>query len=278
MNCLQANKYPIKQVLELHGKYPQKENSYTGFFFALDRDEKSPSLHVDYKKNTAFDFGTGRKFDVVSIVQIIHKCTVVDALKIIASFSFSEQNYFSPMEISKGYTIEKVCEIENWKLKNYLKDRRLDTQSEHLCEVVYKYKSNEKSYYGVGFKNDSGGFEFSNSLGFKRCLGKKDVTSIIKDTSSLKVFESWSDYLSYLVIYNNTDFLNSDFIVLNSTSMVHKVEGHLDNYERIELYLDNDNAGSLATANLIKCKPNIEDCRLLYRDYKDLNEMLKASF
>jgi hypothetical protein len=38
--------------------FPVKENPKTAFYFAFDREEKIPSLSVDFVKNKAFDFGT----------------------------------------------------------------------------------------------------------------------------------------------------------------------------------------------------------------------------
>lgn len=87
MNCKNIKeKVGIRSVLESFGLFPLKENRKTAFYFALDREEKIPSLSVDFKNNQAFDFGTGRSYDVISIVQLIKKCSVSDALKYLSQF------------------------------------------------------------------------------------------------------------------------------------------------------------------------------------------------
>ncbi len=99
MNCetIKQN-VGIRTVLESFGHFPVKENHKTGFYFALDREEKIPSLSVDFIKNKAFDFGTGKSYDVISIVQQMNQCSVSEALKYLSTFEFSSQNEF-PNEV-----------------------------------------------------------------------------------------------------------------------------------------------------------------------------------
>jgi 5S rRNA maturation endonuclease (ribonuclease M5) len=56
--------------------------------------------------------------------------------------------------------------------------------------------------------------------------------------------------------------------------MIHNIKNSLENYENIELYFDNDEAGSRAAEMLKNEMENVEDCRVLYSDFKDLNEYL----
>ena len=91
MNCSEAKNISIREVLESFSLFPSKENSRTAFYFALDREEKTPSLSVDFIKNTAFDFGTGKSYDIISIVQTMKRCSVSDALKYLEQFNFSFQ-------------------------------------------------------------------------------------------------------------------------------------------------------------------------------------------
>ena len=63
-------------------------------------------------------------------------------------------------------------------------------------------------------------------------------------------------------------------MILNSVSMINKIKNSLKNYETIDLYFDNDEAGNRAV-NVIKNESeNAEDCRLLYTNFKDLNDWL----
>ena len=81
MNCEQIkDKVGIREVLESFSLFPVKDNQRAAFYFALDRKESTPSLSVDFTKNKAFDFGTGKSYDVVSLVQQMNQCSVSEAL------------------------------------------------------------------------------------------------------------------------------------------------------------------------------------------------------
>ena len=56
--------------------------------------------------------------------------------------------------------------------------------------------------------------------------------------------------------------------------MVSKIKNSLENYEKIDLYFDNDEAGTRAVEIIKNDLKNAEDCRVLYSDFKDLNDWL----
>ena len=132
---------------------------------------------------------------------------------------------------------------------------------------------NDKNYFGIGFKNDSGGYEIRNAFS-KICLGKKDITSIKSGSNSMQIFEGFFDYLSFKNVENYLEKEPSDYIILNSASMIHKIRNDIANYKNIELYFDNDDAGTRAAEMIKSINQNAEDCRLLYSDCKDLNDWL----
>lgn len=107
MNCEEVKeKLSIRTVLESFSLFPAKENRKTAFYFALDREEKIPSLSVDFVKNKAFDFGTGKSYDVISIVQQMNRCSVSDALKYLEKFDFSVQNNTQMKMLTKSKIIK----------------------------------------------------------------------------------------------------------------------------------------------------------------------------
>ncbi len=59
--------------------------------------------------------------------------------------------------------------------------------------------------------------------------------------------------------------------------MISNIKNSLQNYENIELYFDNDDAGNRAVEMLKNEMGNIEDCRVLYSDFKDFNEWVMNS-
>ena len=54
--------------------------------------------------------------------------------------------------------------------------------------------------------------------------------------------------------------------------MLFKVEELLKVYDKIFLFLDNDSNGELAKSKIQNQYKNVEDCSLIYQNFKDLNE------
>ncbi len=274
MNCEEVKeKINIRTVLESFNLFPVKENRKTAFYFALDREEKFPSLSVDFVKNKAFDFGTGKSYDVISIVQQMNQCSVSEALKYLETFDFSIHNEFQNEGTKqyKEYKILNVREIQHPALVQYLKSRKVYEQKELVKEI--EYELNGKKYFGVGFFNNSGGVEIRNKYS-KICLGKKDVTLLKNELNSFNeilIFEGFFDYLTFKNLEKNENS-NSDYIILNSTSMLFKVEETLKKYDKISLFLDNDKNGNATKKAILKKYENVEDCSLIYQKFKDLNE------
>ncbi len=125
----------------------------------------------------------------------------------------------------------------------------------------------------MGFKNDSDGYEIRNRY-IKLCLGKKDLTPIHNQSKTLRIFEGFADYLSFKVLEKSLEKEPSDYIILNSVTMISKVKNQLENYQNIELFLDNDRTGDSVTEILEKQNSNVSDERILFKNHKDLNEFL----
>lgn len=279
MNCEEAKqKISIRMLLESLNVIPSKENGRSAFYFALDRDERTPSLYVDYIKNTAFDFGTGLKYDIISIVTQIKKCSVSDALNFLESIDkeFKCANYLSTgKHKEQSYMINKVCSVQHPALIQYLDSRRVLEQSDLVREVHYQI--NNRAYFGIGFQNNSGGFEIRNQYA-KICLGKKDITlhkNSLNSENEIVVFEGFFDYLSYKkMMKDKKDY--PDFLILNSTSMLFKAQSLLSDYKKISLFFDNDKGGENAKKTIAGTYDNVEDCSFLYRNFNDFNAWLSS--
>lgn len=276
MNCQQANyNIGIREILESFSLFPSKENHRTAFYFAIDREERTPSLSVDYIKNTAFDFGTGKKYDNVSIIQAIKQCSVSEALEYLErlDYSGSQKNYEKGFKksLKANCQILKVNPVEHPALIQYLKSRKLESQISELEEIHYEL--NGRNYFGIGFKNDSGGYEIRNSF-VKICLGIKDITTIENNSNILRIFEGFTDYLSFKILEKSLEKFSSDYLILNSVSMIGKTTELIKKYPTVELYLDNDRTGDDTTQILIRRYAESEDCRTLFQNHKDLNEFL----
>ena len=276
MNCEKIkDKINIRTVLESFNLFPVKENFKTAFYFALDREEKVPSFCVDFTKNKAFDFGTGNNFDIISIVQLIQKCSVSEALDYLENLDFSERSIIQKPNDSKDYEIILLKEIQHPALIQYLKSRKVIEQR-HLVKEIH-YQLHGKKYFGIGFFNNSGGVEIRNKYS-KICLGKKDITLITSEVNpknEICIFEGFFDYLTLKNIEKGDS--NSDYLILNSTAMLFKAEEFLKIYDRISLFLDNDSNGE-NTSKLIRANyKKVEDCSFMYRDFKDLNNWVCSS-
>ena len=273
MNCKQANiQISIRNVLESFSLFPSKDNSKTAFYFAFDREEKTPSLFVNFVKNIAFDFGTGKKYDIVSLVQGIKLCSVSEALEYLSQFDFSfNEQICNITKDESRYEILSISEVKHNALIQYLKERRIENNI-HLLKEIH-YKISDKKYFGIGFKNDANGYEVRNKYS-KICIGRKDITTIKNKSNNLRIFEGFMDYLSFIQMKKTLEEQQSDYVILNSVSMIFKLEKIIENYEKIELYFDNDEAGNRATNEVKQLNPYVEDNRILYQNYKDLNDFI----
>lgn len=277
MNCKQANtQISIRNVLESFSLFPSKDNSKVAFYFAFDREEKTPSLFVNFIKNVAFDFGTGKKYDVVSLVQGIKQCSVSQALEYLSQFDFSFQQQICNITKNESkYEILSISEVKHNALIQYLKERRIENNIHLLKEIHYKISN--KKYFGISFKNDANGYEVRNKYS-KICIGRKDITTIKNNSNCLRIFEGFMDYLSFKQMEKSLKKAPSDYVILNSVTMIFKLEKIIKSYEKIELYFDNDEAGNRATNEVKQLNPYVEDNRILYQNYKDLNDFIISKF
>lgn len=163
--------------------------------------------------------------------------------------------------------------LENPALLDYLMERGidLDTARMHCSEVHYRVA--DKSYFAVGFRNDAGGWELRNRY-FKGCTSKAPTTRR-GDYPTCLVFEGFMDYLSFLTLKRNPNPPHN-IVVLNSVTNLIKVVPFIASHERVYTYLDNDEAGRKATAELKAACCNLSDQSIHYRQYNDLNDYLRS--
>lgn len=106
---------------------------------------------------------------------------------------------------------------------------------------------------------------------FKGCIPPKDISLKRNGSDMCAVFEGFMDYLSAMQL----GIIASDWLVLNSVSNVEKAVKALQGYERIECFLDNDDAGRRTFQRLrADLGKKVFDRSSLYADHKDLNEFL----
>ena len=189
-------------------------------------------------------------------------------------FSFQQQICNITKNESK-YEILSISEVKHNALIQYLKERRIENNIHLLKEIHYKISN--KKYFGIGFKNDANGYEVRNKYS-KICIGRKDITTIKNNSNCLRIFEGFMDYLSFKQMEKSLKKAPSDYVILNSVTMIFKLEKIIKSYEKIELYFDNDEAGNRATNEVKQLNPYVEDNRILYQNYKDLNDFIISKF
>ena len=278
MNCKQFNTIPLEEVLQILGHLPTKQTEKEAWFLNPFANENHASFKINKNMNYWYLHSEGIGGNNVDFMKKYLNASVKEVLE------WAEQNFFSfqyqnnsntkQKALANNYTIIEVKDIQHQALLEYLKSRKVENQLEFLKEI--HYRMNDKNYFGIGFKNDSGGYEIRNKYS-KICLGKKDVSMIKNGSENLKIFEGFFDFLSFKNIEKSLSDEKSDYIILNSVSMISKIKNLLKNYKKIELYFDNDESGNRAVETLKKEFENVEDDRILYKDFKDLNDWAISS-
>lgn len=289
MNCKQINNISFQDILGKLGNKPTKINNKEIWYKSPFRDEKTASFKINIESNIFYDFGEGIGGTVIDFWCRLKNRDVKTAIEQISNlFSFQEQEQQKRIsssdviaEVSQRYQIEilDVKPITNPVLKTYLSERGLSERVySHISEVSFDLKGNYN--YAIGFQNDKGGFELRNKI-FKGCSSKAITSIINKRSRTLCIFEGWADYLSYLemttsnknkiIREHNTGF-NESILVLNSLAMKEQAIPYITQFEKVKLFLDNDNAGKKLASDLKASFSNIKDCSDTYSKFKDLND------
>lgn len=276
MNCKQFNSIKLEEVLQILGHLPTKQTEKEAWFLNPFSKENHASFKINKNLNYWYLHSEGIGGKNVDFMKKYLNASVKEVLEWAENQNFSsfqqQKTSNSKLEnLSKNYEIIEIKNVQHPALLEYLKERNVENQTQFLQEI--HYRMNDKNYFGIGFKNDSGGYEIRNKYS-KICLGKKDVSTIKNGSENLKIFEGFFDFLSFKNVENFLEKKPSDYLILNSVSMIHNIKNSLGDYENIELYLDNDEAGNRAVEILKSENKNVEDCRILYSGFKDLNDWL----
>ena len=278
MNCKQFNSIKLEEVLQILGHLPTKQTEKEAWFLNPFSKENHASFKINKNLNYWYLHSEGIGGKNVDFMKKYLNASVKEVLEWAENQNFSSFHQQTKSQklfnLPKSYEILEVKEIQHPALIQYLKSRKVEAQK-HLVSEIH-YQMNDKKYFGIGFKNDSEGFEIRNAYS-KICLDKKDITTIKNNSKSLRIFEGFFDFLSFKNIEKSLENETSDYMILNSVSMINKIKNSLENYEKIEIYFDNDEAGNRAVELIKNEKNEAEDCRVLYSDFKDLNEWLVNS-
>ena len=278
MNCKDTKSIDIFEFLTKSG-ITGTEKRYFVWYCSPLRDEKTASFRVDRVTNRWKDYGTGQNGDLLDLVKLIHKTDTLGALNILSNCNIDESFSFSRAKVeykeeTPGIIIKHIQPLENKALIQYLIEREIPLQIAMHYTLEAYYLANNKQFFSIAFKNDQGGYELRNKY-YKNCSSPKYYTTFqVPGNNELNLFEGFFDFLSALSFYH-VQTLPQNTIILNSLSNLHLIIPLLSNYEKINLYLDNDKSGMEAAKKISSLHPCTEDkSKILYSLHKDFNEYL----
>ena len=184
----------------------------------------------------------------------------------------SEPPKYEPEPTVPQFTDVEVKPLGHPALLAYLRERGIPSDIATAKCVEIHYRLHDKSYFAVGFPNEDGGYEIRNRF-FKGSIPPKAVSLLKNGSVNINVYEGFIDYLSGLTMgYGRKE----DNLVLNSVANREKAYRHLDGYDLIKCWLDNDNAGRQCLEALQKrYGEKVKDFSVVFRPCKDVNEYLQ---
>lgn len=281
MNCATANAYDMVDYLAQLGFYPHPKKSKADeawFNSPLNPPDTDPSFKINLQKNTWFDFISWEGGTLVDFGKLYHKCKTTEEFleifaKILPSFPTPVKLHSPGSAIVKSRSeIISVEPIRSLSLIKYLEETRmidLEVAGQYCQEV--NYRIGEKTFYGVGFKNNSGGWAIRNPY-MKSAVQPVDFTTIDRGYKKVTAFEGYTNFLTYATIYKGRPEMKSNFCIWNSLGMFTRARAFMDLHETKDLYLDNGVGGDNYTTKALELKLGYRDRRSLYEGYEDMNK------
>ncbi|MDP3471770.1 MAG: toprim domain-containing protein [Algoriphagus sp.] len=221
------------------------------FFFGF-LHQRTGSIAVDDKANVWFDHAAGKGGDIIAAVQEFENKSFFESVESLSG-SVPKREFVPRQkpEIAQKIVVEKVSEISHDALIQYIRGRGIDLQDIASFGKEVHWRNKGKRYFAVGFPNQSGGWVLRSPIFKGNILGGGISIQILGTVKSIKIFEGWFDFLSYLKLSGATDF---KAIILNSTANLNMrlILDILKEMQKVELYLDNDATGETYTNGFIK--------------------------
>lgn len=293
----QLHSVSIIEIMAHYGK--RLDHTRSGLYFSPFREESNPSFHVDEKKNTWYDYGTGEGGSLFDFVCKFANCSKGEVYDWLASFRnmVPESEYkdiLAPILQREHHSSKIVIDsashkFARYKLIEYAKSRAVSKEVlEKYCEeILYHVDSApQRRFYAIGFKNNSGGYVLRSSVS-KRC-SSSDITTLAPDGQmtdkingdKVLVFEGFMDFLSWITDVKQ-ETPQYDCCILNSVTNLSRALPWIISHKNIAAFMDNDQAGKDTLQKIIDGVQDavnqdisVYDMSKLYEGYNDLNEML----
>lgn len=271
----EARELDMVDYMSALGHEPVKVRNSDYWYLSPVREERTASFKVSRSINRWYDHGLGKGGSLIDFAIHYYKCTAGEALEKHAYFPFISLKKNDIKVVSEAKSRIKITSdsaLSSYSLLRYLEQRKIPIETAR--EV--RYKLSGKAYYGIGFKNDFGGWEIRNHY-FKTSSSPKGLTTFKNGSDEVLVFEGFMDFLSFKSIHSGLPENSPDFVVLNSLSFFEASLSFLEEHQSIKLYLDRDEAGQNYSRYVLSLSKKYRDEGSLYANHKDFNEWLVSS-
>lgn len=281
MTTQEAKMLDIIEYLSSVNIRPVRITGHQYWYYSPFRDERTPSFKVNKQLNLWYDFAEGKGGNFIDLGIRLHSCSVKELLNVLScklpagyelsSIVHQRGKHFLSSEDSAIKILSSHL-ISSYGLIKYLQSRKIniDIADQYLTEI--RYQTGDKIFYALGFENNLGGYELRSPF-FKGSSSPKGITFIDNKSNELCVFEGCFDFLSYLCFKRRNRFHSENYLVLNSIAFFASQLTMMQSHSCVKLYLDNDDAGSKATALALSLNSKkFMDKRCLYQNFKDLND------
>ena len=281
-------RYPIVEYLERKGIKPVRRTPAYALYRSPFREDTHPSFKVDTEKNLWIDYAEGKGGSIIDLCMRLEGCTLLEAIRILGQNApdithvprresvqgSSKQESIRQAVSTSG--VRRLIEVSDTLPPHLLKyleeDRCINLEKAMLFLRCISYEVRGLHYQAIGFANQSGGYELRDNGIFKGTIAPKDITPIFADRAEpVCIFEGFMDFLSF---FSMKEEVIHHCLVMNSVSNVAKAIRYLNDRHltNVRVFLDNDDAGRMATNDFIRAGFKVEDMSVHYGNFKDLNE------
>ncbi len=277
LSISEAKEIDMVHFLSDLGHEPSKIRNDDYWYHSPLRNEKTPSFKVNRRQNCWYDHGLGKGGNLVDFAVLYYNCTISELLQNLSN-NLSLHKPLLQQSLPQHEPASQIKVLEDFILSStallrYLHQRNIPVDiADRYCREV-RYELNGKVYYGIGFRNDLGGFEIRNPY-FKASSSPKGITTIDNGADEVVVLEGFMDFLSFKAVHQNNAKECFDFVVLNSVSFFEAARPFMEKHSAIRLYLDRDNTGQNCSRYALSLSNKYKDESGLYRSYKDFNDWI----
>jgi DNA primase len=293
---------PIVEYLAVRGIFHVRQSGADFYYLSPlpeHQGEKSPSFHVNSRKNVWYDFALGIGGDIINLHEkltgsreglsstFIHNSHTQKVFYPVINMDTHDENNENKIKI------DKVGILRNNNLLNYMAERGISSEvTKKFCEEVH-YTVKSKQYYAVGFITDNNGYVLRNKYSkiFYNPQPNKPNNKLTTiggraQNSKCLVFEGFCDFLAYMELERKGDTVVKSIgeveraYILNSTSTLSNpdVMAEITRHKEVFGFFDNDKTGYEAAQKLmheLNRAGGIYHHAMPYSpEYNDLNDYL----